>query len=131
MNEIYSTLNIGQKLRKLRNEKGFSQEYLADRLNISQKTYSNMENDRTPITVEILKQLSSELEVDMIDLITDSKIIVQYNISKDTSTFNGVVNNNFPEELVNQLKERIIDLKNQLLDKDKLIDFLQKKQTKP
>ena len=90
-----------------------------------------MENDRTPITVEILKQLSSELEVDMIDLITDSKIIVQYNISKDTSTFNGVVNNNFPEELVNQLKERIIDLKNQLLDKDKLIDFLQKKQTKP
>lgn len=131
MNEIYSTLNIGQKLRKLRNEKGFSQEFLADRLNISQKTYSNMENDRTPITVEILKQLSSELEVDMIDLITDSKIIVQYNISKDTSTFNGVVNNNFPEELVNQLKERIIDLKNQLLDKDKLIDFLQKKQTKP
>lgn len=131
MNEIYSTLNIGQKLRKLRNEKGFSQEFLADRLNISQKTYSNMENDRTPITVEILKQLFSELEVDMIDLITDSKIIVQYNISKDTSTFNGVVNNNFPEELVNQLKERIIDLKNQLLDKDKLIDFLQKKQTKP
>ena len=131
MNEIYSTLNIGQKLRKLRNEKGFSQEYLADRLNISQKTYSNMENDRTPITVEILKQLSSELEVDMIDLITDSKIIVQYNTSQDTSTSNGVVNNNFPEELVNQLKERIIDLKNQLLDKDKLIDFLQKKQTKP
>lgn len=130
MNEIYSTLNIGQKLRKLRNEKGFSQEYLADRLNISQKTYSNMENDRTPITVEILKQLSSELEVDMIDLITDSKIIVQYNTSQDTSTFNGVVNNNFPEELVNQLKERIIDLKNQLLDKDKMIDFLQKK-TKP
>lgn len=127
MNEIYSTLNIGQKLRKLRNQKGFSQEYLADRLNISQKTYSNMENDRTPITVEILKQLSSELEVDMIDLITDSKIIVQYNTSQDTSTFNGVVNNNFPEELVNQLKERIEDLKNQLLDKDKLIDFLQKK----
>lgn len=90
-----------------------------------------MENDRTPITVEILKQLSSELEVDMIDLITDSKIIVQYNTSQDTSTSNGVVNNNFPEELVNQLKERIIDLKNQLLDKDKLIDFLQKKQTKP
>lgn len=130
MNEIYSTLNIGQKLRKLRNQKGFSQEYLADRLNISQKTYSNMENDRTPITVEILKQLSSELEVDMIDLITDSEIIVQYNTSQDTSTFNGVVNNNFPEELINQLKERIIDLKNQLLDKDKMIDFLQKK-TKP
>lgn len=125
MNEIYSTLNIGQKLRKLRNEKGFSQEYLADRLNISQKTYSNMENDKTSISVEILKQLSSELEVDMIDLITDSKIIVQYNTSQDTSTFNGVVNNNYPEELVAQLKERIEDLKQQLVDKDKLISILQ------
>lgn len=127
MNEIYSTLNIGQKLRKLRNQKGFSQEYLADRLNISQKTYSNMENDRTSISVEILKQLSSELEVDMIDLITDSKIIVQYNTSQDTSTFNGVVHNNYPEELVVQLKERIEDLKQQLVDKDKLISILQAK----
>ncbi len=127
MNEIYSTLNIGQKLRKLRNQKGFSQEYLADRLNISQKTYSNMENDRTSISVEILKQLSSELEVDMIDLITDSKIIVQYNTSQDTSTFNGVVHNNYPEELVAQLKERIEDLKQQLVDKDKLISILQAK----
>lgn len=52
-----STMSIGGKLRKLRQNKGYSQEYMAETLNISQKTYSNMENEKASISVETLKLL--------------------------------------------------------------------------
>ena len=38
-------LTLGEKLRKLRKEKGYSQEYFAECLKLSQKKVSNMEND--------------------------------------------------------------------------------------
>ncbi len=47
---------IGNKLRQLRINKGYSQEYMAEILAVSQKTYSNMENDKTSISIEALKK---------------------------------------------------------------------------
>ena len=44
MKNQQSGINIGIKLRKLRMQNGYSQEYLAEVLEVSQKTYSNMEN---------------------------------------------------------------------------------------
>ena len=35
-------MTIGKKIRSLRLEKGYSQEYLAEVLEVSQKTYSNI-----------------------------------------------------------------------------------------
>lgn len=49
-------MRIGIKLRKLRMEKGYSQEYLAEVLEVSQKTYSNMENNKSSISIETLKK---------------------------------------------------------------------------
>uniref|UniRef100_UPI00404A7419 helix-turn-helix transcriptional regulator n=1 Tax=Flavobacterium sp. TaxID=239 RepID=UPI00404A7419 len=119
-------IRLGQKLRKLRFENGYSQEYIAQCLNLSQKTISNMENDKTTITLNTLKKISNELDVDLLELLSESKVVVQHNNSHDTSTFNGVVNNIAPEELILQLKERIEDLKNQLKLKDELIVLLKK-----
>ncbi len=51
-----SGIKIGYKLRKLRMEKGYKQEYLAEVLEISQKTYSNMENDKSSISIDTLKK---------------------------------------------------------------------------
>jgi len=47
---------ISNKLRKLRMEKGYSQEYLAEVLAVSQKTYSNMENNKSSISIKTLKK---------------------------------------------------------------------------
>jgi DNA-binding XRE family transcriptional regulator len=45
--KIYSTMTLGEKLKKARINKNFTQEYLAEVLNVSQKTYSNFENDKS------------------------------------------------------------------------------------
>ena len=133
MNTTTRQLTIGDKLRKLRTEKGYSQEYFADKLNLSQKTISNMENDKSTISIETLKKVASELDIDLIELLADGKVIVQYNTSQDTSTFNGVVNQS-PNDtiisdyklIINEYKEIIEDLKRQVVYKDSLLVNLNK-----
>ena len=40
-------MTLGDKLKKARIGKNLTQEYLAEVLNVSQKTYSNFENDKS------------------------------------------------------------------------------------
>ena len=120
-------IKIGTKLRKLRMEKGYKQEYMAEVLNISQKTYSNMENDKSSISIDTLKKIAEEYKIDLMELISDDKVIIQNNSSNDSSTFNGLVVNHLSEELLNQLKERVNDLKQIIDSKDKLIADLEKR----
>jgi transcriptional regulator with XRE-family HTH domain len=119
-------IKIGSKLRKLRMEKGYKQEYMADVLEVSQKTYSNMENDKSSISLDTLKKIAEEYKIDLMELISDDKVIVQHNNSNDSSTFQGgIIINHLSEELLNQMKERIEDLKKLISEKDKRIEMLE------
>ncbi len=119
---------IGNKLRKLRMGKGYSQEYLAEVLEVSQKTYSNMENNKSSISIETLKKIAEEYKIDLIELLSDDKVIVQNNSSRESSTFqSGIIINHMSEELLNQMKERIEELKETILEKNKHIELLEKR----
>lgn len=52
------TVRIGNRLKELRINKGYKQEYLAEILAVSQKTYSNMENDKSTISIDTLKKIA-------------------------------------------------------------------------
>jgi len=65
---------IAVVVRKKREEKNYTQEYLAYKLNISQNAYSKIELGYTKITVERLFQIAEVLEVSAADLLNaDSK----------------------------------------------------------
>lgn len=117
---------IGNKLRQLRINKGYSQEYMAEILAVSQKTYSNMENDKTSISIEALKKIAEEYRVNILKLLSDEKIMVQQNNFLDLSSKQEIIYNHITDELINQLKSRIEDLKNSLVEKEKHITTLEK-----
>ena len=117
---------IGNKLRQLRINKGYSQEYMAEILAVSQKTYSNMENDKTSISIEALKKIAEEYRVNILKLLSDEKIVVQHNNFLDLSSKQEIIYNHITDELINQLKSRIEDLKNSLAEKEKYISTLEK-----
>ena len=117
---------IGNKLRQLRINKGYSQEYMAEILAVSQKTYSNMENDKTSISIEALKKIAEEYRVNILKLLSDEKIMVQQNNFLDLSSNQEIIYNHITDELINQLKSRIEDLKNSLAEKEKYISTLEK-----
>jgi len=55
---------IGTKLRKLRERQGYSQEYVANSIGISQSTYHKLEAEQIRLTVERAKQLADLYEID-------------------------------------------------------------------
>ena len=60
---------IAANIRSKREQRNYTQEYLAAKLNISQNAYSKIELGYTKITVERLFQIAAILEFDVSDLI--------------------------------------------------------------
>lgn len=53
----------GQNIRKIRRSKDFTQEYMAFEMGISQKAYSDIENSKVKINLEILTKISGILGI--------------------------------------------------------------------
>ena len=120
------SIKIGSRLKKLRMDRGYKQEYLADILEVSQKTYSNMENDKSSISIDTLKKIAEEYKIDLLELLSNDTKIVQYNNSNEHGTFqSGIIINQLSEELLNQIKGRVEDLKHIITEKDKRIALLE------
>ncbi|WP_396151222.1 helix-turn-helix domain-containing protein [Flavobacterium sp.] len=104
--------NIGQKIRKVRELKGFTQDYMADKLAISQRAYSKLENNETKLDWEKIELVSSVLGVDPLELVTfdDNMVFNNCNQSGKQHTFNY----NFSEELKQNYEERIEHLEKEI-----------------
>ena len=59
---------VHSKLRNARTQKGYTQEYMADSLGISQKQYSRLENGESGITLDYLEKICEKLEINPQDL---------------------------------------------------------------
>jgi len=64
--------SVASNIRKIREFRDYTQEYLAMKLGISQNAYSKIELAYTRITLERLIQIAQILEVDSVDLITSN-----------------------------------------------------------
>jgi len=62
---------LGDKLRYFRNLKNWSQEEMADRLNISLPAYSKIERNITDVGYKRLLQISKILGITIIELLSD------------------------------------------------------------
>lgn len=54
---------IGQKLRRLRQQRGWSQEVVASKIKVVQQAYSQYETDRVEPSVSMLVRLAEVFEV--------------------------------------------------------------------
>ena len=84
-------MNISTKIRKIRELKGYSQEYIATELGISQSAYCQIEKDHKNIIIERIQKVSNILETDPIELINFNEHAIFNNCKKG----NGVNNGNY------------------------------------
>ena len=63
---------IGQRIRKIRKAHGLSQEELAERVNISTTHMSHIETGNTKLSLPVLVDIATVLEVRTDDLLNDS-----------------------------------------------------------
>jgi transcriptional regulator with XRE-family HTH domain len=109
--EIHCAMTLGEKLKKARINKNFTQEYLAEVLNISQKTYSNFENGKTKPDFSQVEDIAKALEVSVLDFLSGDNITIN-STNGDHSGF--IYQNQIPEKLIQQYEERIKELKEQV-----------------
>ena len=71
--------NIGHNIRKLREKKGFSQEFVAGKLGINQSTYGKLEKDASNITLNRLFKVAGVLDEDITTLLDIDKKNIFHN----------------------------------------------------
>jgi transcriptional regulator with XRE-family HTH domain len=104
---------LGDKLKQARLKKNISQEYMAEVLDISQKTYSNFENNKTTPNFSQIEEISKILEVSVLDFLSHNDKMSFY--QTNTGTNNGYVVNNLPEKLIEQYELRVKKLEEEIV----------------
>ena len=62
--------NITENIRNLRESKGYSQEYMAELMGITQSSYARFERGATKTDLKIASLVAQALEMNLIDIIT-------------------------------------------------------------
>ena len=94
-------MQIGNKIERIRKLKGYSQVEVAEKLFISPRAYSDIENDKTKLDLERLESLANIYEMDQLDLLTfdDKQIFNQCSLSGNNySTVTNIPESAFQNE---------------------------------
>jgi transcriptional regulator with XRE-family HTH domain len=109
------------RIKIMRESQGYSQEYVATKLNLSQQAYSNLEKNPDNVSIKRIKELAEILSVPLTSIIGEEDTYIQQNFQQQggqASTVMHVQNNEHVKEIyeryVKDLKEEIQQLRYQL-----------------
>lgn len=108
VNILIMNVQVGSKIRRLRESKGFSQEEMAERLQISRSAYSRIENGETNSWVNHIEKLCENLDIKPEDFFINS----DNNINTNQDNASAVQTNTHHDThiTINQLSEKVIEL---------------------
>ena len=113
---------IAKNIRKYREIKGYSQEYVAHQLNINQASYAKLENNSTKITIDRLFSIAKLLETEISEILDLKNQTIFNQTDNETANAFGKVEHYYQEnkevyqELLKAKDEQIALLK-EMLDK--------------
>lgn len=106
-------LNYHERVRKLREFRNYTQEYMAEQLNLSQRAYSSLENGKTQLSVERLVDICKLLDVSIGEILDiENQNIYNNNFNNNAENNHGNLifkKDDFEEQ--RKLYERIIEMK--------------------
>jgi transcriptional regulator with XRE-family HTH domain len=103
-------MNVGENIKKLRELKNYTQKSMADMLEVSQKTYSNIENAGNSISIDLVERIAKILKVsfhNILELNADA-IINNHHQNGGLSQLNTAPSYNYLNEKQNELFEKLL-----------------------
>jgi transcriptional regulator with XRE-family HTH domain len=70
--------DIRDRIKKIRIEKGYSQEYMAEMLDISQNAYHKLERGHTRINLQKFLEIARILEIEVTELINGPEYVYMF-----------------------------------------------------
>jgi transcriptional regulator with XRE-family HTH domain len=124
--------DIGTRLKKIREFRNYTQEHMANKLDISQNAYHKLENGTTKLTTDRLEQIAKVLDVPVESILNSEKQV--FNLDNNhIDKFYGYIENLHDEnkeawqKTVAILEEQIAYLKEQNSSLLKTIEVISKK----
>ncbi len=119
-------MEIGGNIRKLREFREYSQEYVAKKLKITQGAYSRMENGEIDVPFSRIEKVAEVLEMPIAKLVgyDDKQMMTNYITQSNNFTTNGNILSNklSVEELTKQYDLRILSLENEIIRLHSLLE---------
>ena len=119
----------GNKIKKIREFKNYTQDYMSDKLGISQNTYSKIESGQSKLDTDRLKQISEILQVPVESILDDTPTF-NFNNSHNNSFYAGYVlnlqeeNKEMAQGTIKILQDQIVHLQR---ENDRLLTLLEGK----
>lgn len=90
-------MQIGNKLKRLRELKNLNQEEVAQKLNITKQAYSKIERNETKLDLERIMDLAEIFEIKPEDLLREDNINLNFAKECDSNQFSGTgtIHNNY------------------------------------
>jgi len=107
-------MKVSTKIRKIREFKGYSQEYMSDILGMSQASYSKLEKNDGSISIEKLKSISQILEVKLIDLLNFDDSHIFNNNNQQGGNAASILINSFSEKMLELYEFKIKSLEDKV-----------------
>ncbi len=112
-NQFYQ--NTPSTIRIIRESNGLSQKYVADKLEITQQQYSNIEKHPDNASLKRFKELSNIFKVPVTTLIGETENYIQQNFQQQGGQAATILNNTGLPDKERELYERmILELKEQI-----------------
>jgi len=108
--------NIGFNIKRIREQKGYSQEFMASQLDISQATYARLESEETKLPIDRLQKIATILETDILAFLDSSKLSIYNQTNAEGAYGNGYIENLYVEN-----KETLKKLIQTLEDENKYL----------
>ncbi len=109
---------VGLKIRMIREMRGYSQEYMAEKLGMAQNSYSRIETNQTKLSTELLQKIATILGVSPMDILSQQPAIINLQSNQGTQQAIGHV-----DTIVSENKELYAKI---LEQKDSEIQRLQR-----
>src|SRR3989344_1453750 len=98
--------NLYKKIKELREQNKFSQEYLAEKLGVSRPTYMQIEKGERELTISEAKKLASIFDISLEDFLAGKKsvnpVITLHGRKKQKRKSKNEIRINIPQEKANK-----------------------------
>ena len=115
-------MSVGTKIRKVRELKGFSQQDMAEKLQMSQNNYSKIELGRVTVSMDRFQEIAEILEIEPMKIMDFDESQVFNNHDQQGGSSANLIVQEFSDKLEDAYKSEIAHLKDEILFLRKLLE---------
>lgn len=118
-------MELGTKIKKIRELRNFTQDYMAQKLSMSQSGYGKIERDETEVSYQRLQQIAEILSVSVEDITSFNERVVFSQMNNQHATAGYIINQNFNEQQMRLYEMMIQQQKEEIDYLRKMVETLQ------